>query len=191
LRKKNEYRILGGYDLLSESGEGILNSGFMHLRHNFRLTGKIKTFEFYQLQFNDVLLLNKREVFGAGLRIALITKDSLSSNINLGLMRELEVLDHTILEPDELAEIIYLRATFTGSIKLIISKTVRIDNIVYYQPYLKDFSDYRLLNEFNLAVSLQDHVELITSLSTRFDSKPPGSLNSLDNLISLGFNLKF
>ena len=64
LRKKNEFKIFGGYSLLSESGNRILNSGFMHIRHNHKLTRRIKTFEFYQLQFNDALLLTKREVFG-------------------------------------------------------------------------------------------------------------------------------
>ena len=79
-------------------------------------------------------------------------------------MRKLEVLDKTTLEPNELAETVYIRATFVGSLKLIICKTARIDNVIYYQPYLKDFSDYWLLKEFNLAVSIRDQYDLFILL---------------------------
>jgi len=191
LRKKNEYKLFGDYSLLSAAGKGLLNSGFVHLRHNFKLTGRIKTFEFYQLQFNDILLLTKREVFGAGLRFSLLNKDSLKFDLGMGLMREIELLDETALLPDELSVTKYYRATSVGSIKWLLSKTITIDNVIYYQPYLEDFTDYRLLNDFNLVVSLTSNFGLITSLTTRYDSKPPGSLKTLDNMISFGFNMKF
>ncbi len=191
VRKKNEFKLFGDYSLLSSSGKGLLNSGFVHLRHNFKLSHGIKTFEFYQIQFNDVLLLSKREVFGAGLRFSLLNHDSLKSDIGIGLMSEKEILNESTLMSGELSVTDYYRATSVGSIKWLISKTIKIDNVIYYQPYLKDFADYRLLNEFNLSVSLTDNFQLITSITTRYDSKPPGSLVSLDNAISFGINMKF
>ena len=191
LRKQNEYKLFGDYSLLSESGNEILNSGFVHIRHNYKLSDRIKTFEFYQLQFNDVLLLEKREVFGAGLRFAVINKDSLKLNFGMGLMRESEILNKTTLKPGELSVTNYWRATSVVSFKWIVSKIVKIDNVIYFQPYLKDFNDYRLLNDFNMGVSITNHFELITSLTIRYDNKPPGSLKKMDSVISFGFNMKF
>jgi putative salt-induced outer membrane protein YdiY len=191
LRNKNEYKLFGDYSLLSSSGKGLLNSGFVHLRHNFKLNERIKTFEFYQIQFNDILLLTKREVFGAGLRFSMLNHDSLKFDAGIGLMRELEHLNETTLLPDELSVTKYYRATCVVSFKWVLSKTVTIDNVIYYQPYLKDFADYRLLDDFSLGVSLTDHFELLTSLTSRYDSKPPGTLKKLDNVIRFGFNMKF
>ena len=191
LRKKNEYKIFGGYSFLSESVNTILKNGFMHIRHNYKLTERIKTFEFYQLQFNDELLLDKRLVFGAGLKYSMLTKDSLKFDISLGIMREQEVLNKIVLQPGEIAKTNYYRANYANCFKWIIGKNVKIDDILYYQPYLKDFSDFRLLNDFNLTVSITDHFELINSLTIRYDSQPPGSLKNFDSTLSLGLNVKF
>ncbi len=191
MRKKNTYQLFGGYNVLSDSDKGILNSGFVHIRHNYILTERIRTFEFYQIQFNEVLLLTKRQVFGAGLRLGLVAKDSLKFDIGLGLMREVEILNKTTLLPGEPSETKYYRATCLTSFKWIISRTVQLNDVVYYQPYLKDFADYRLLNDFNLVVSITDHFKLITALTTRYDSQPPGTLKPLDNVIRFGFNVKF
>lgn len=191
LTKKNEFKLFGSYYLLSESDNKILKGGYIHLRHNFKLSKQIKTFEFYQLQFNEVLLLNKREVFGAGLRFALVNKDSLKLNFSTGVMRELEVLNKTNLLPNELSKTTYYRATNVLSFKLMAGKVIKFDNVLYYQPFLKEFADYRILNDFVLTISLSNHFGLIISVTTRFDSKPPGSLEKLDNFMSFGFNLKF
>lgn len=191
LRKKNEYKIFGGYALISESANQILKNGFMHLRHNYKLTNRLKTFEFYQLQFNDELLLSKREVFGVGVKYSLLAKDSLKFDINLGIMREQEVLNKVGLWPGEIAETNFYRANYTNSFKWIIGKNINVDNILYYQPYLKDFRNFRLLNDFNLTVSINKHFELINLLTLRYDSQPPGVLKKLDSAISVGLNIKF
>jgi len=190
IANKNEYKILGGYGVLTQSGSKILNNGFVHLRHNYRFTSRLQSFEFYQVQFNDVLLLDKREVFGGGLRYALLNKDSLSYSINMGLMREHEVLNTLRLEPGEVYETRYFRGTFISSLKVIINKSLRLDNVTYYQPYLQDFSDYRLLNELTITSSINDHLKILATLSTRYDSKPPSALRGLDNIVSLGINVK-
>ena len=190
LREKNSYKLLGGYSLLSESRNKILNTGFVHIRHNFKFNERVKTFEFYQIQFNEILLLTKREVFGAGLRFSLFNYDSLKFDFGAGIMREEEVLNKTFLLTDELSETKYYRITCVNTLSWIISKIVKIHNVLYYQPYLKDFNDYRLLDDFNLIVSVNKHFDLITSLTMRYDSKPPGTLNYMDNVISIGINFK-
>ncbi len=190
IRKKNDYMLFGGYAVLSRSNTKILNAGYVHLRHNYKITDRIKTFEFYQLQFNEILLLKKREVFGAGLRYSFLKKDSLNLDIGLGVMREVEILNKKTLLPDEISETKYYRATCVSTLNWMAGKTVRINNVMYYQPYLKDLSDYRLLNDFNLLVSLTKHFKLVTSVTARYDSKPPSSLKNLDTAVSFGFEVR-
>ncbi len=191
LRKKNEYKFFGGYSFLSNSENEILDGGFLHFRHNYKLSKRLKTFEFYQLQFNRVLLVNRRQLFGAGLRYGLVAKDSFGLDMELGLMREAEILNTSKLligEPNHVKDI---RITYVNSVRWKLNKLVKINNVIYYQPSVKLVTDYRILNDFNLIVALTDHLELITSLSTRYDSTPPGNLKYLDNALTLGLNLKF
>jgi putative salt-induced outer membrane protein YdiY len=191
LKKKNDYKLFGGYSVLSGSGKGILNSGFVHFRHNYKISGRIKTFEFYQLQFNDVLLLNKREIFGAGLRFSMIHKDSLDLDFELGLMKENEVLNKTKLLPDEDYLVKNYRITFVNSFKWIINKYVKLNNVIYYQPNVSNFRDYRILNDISLTTSLTGRIQLLTALTLRYDNKPPGTLQNLDSALSVGLNIKF
>jgi hypothetical protein len=190
IKKKNEFKAFGGYGLLSQADNIILNTGYIHVRHNFKISNAIRTFEFYQLQFNNVLLLDKRELVGAGLRFVILDLDSLGISFNTGAMRELEVLDENSLPTDEILETRYYRATLTSSIRYQFNKILRLDNVVYYQPYLGDLSDYRLLNDLNLSFTINNYLNLIISLSTRYDSRPPSALETLDNIISFGINLK-
>ena len=191
LKKKNDFKLFGGYSLLSESGEGILNSGFVHLRHNYKISNRIKTFEFYQLQFDDVLLLNKRELWGAGLRYSVIQKDSLDLNFELGLMKENEVLNKTALLPGEDYLVKSFRITFVNSFKWFINKHIKLNNVIYYQPSISNFRDYRILNDISLATSLIGKIELVTAFTIRYDNKPPGSLQNLDSALNVGLNIKF
>jgi putative salt-induced outer membrane protein YdiY len=191
LRKKNEFKFFGGYGLLSDSEKEILNGGFVHFRHNYKLSNRLKTFEFYQLQFNKVLLLNRRQLYGAGLRYGVVAQDSLRLDMELGLMRETETLNAAKLLPGESDHIKDIRITYVNSLRWKLNKLVKINNVIYYQPSVKRLNDYRILNDFNLIVSLTDHLELITALSTRYDNKPPGTLKYLDNSLTLGLNLNF
>lgn len=191
LKKKNEYNFFGGYTFQSASGSEIQNSGFLHFRHNYKLSTKLKTFEFFQIQNNNVLLLKERIVFGAGLRYSFIKKDSLAMDMELGLMRELEKLDKDNLLENESDSKKNYRITYVNSFKWKLSKSISINNVVYYQPNIKSFNDFRILNDLNFIVSITDHISFITNLNTRFDNKPPGALESVDNSVRVGLNMQF
>jgi len=191
IKEKNDFKIFGGYDLLSQSENKLLNGGYIHLRHNFKLSKGIKTFEFYQLQFNDVLILKKREVYGLGLRFHIINRDSLNSNFSVGVMKEQEILNENFLLQSENAETNYYRLNTVLGLQLILSETLKIDNVFYYQPYFKEFEDYRILNELRFTTKLSNKFNLITAMNIRYDNKPPGLLEKTDLFLHFGFNLLF
>ncbi len=191
IRKNNDLMLFGGYSVLSESNNKILNTGFAHLRHRYFINERLKTFEFYQIQFNDVLLLNKRVVLGAGLNFEMIKSDSIKLNLSAGLMREVEILNETNLLPDEISETRYMRLSVVNGFKWLIGTKIKINNVIYYQPYLKDFADYRLLDDFSLSVSIARHFDIITSVTFRYDSQPPDFLGRIDNVVTIGVNVKF
>jgi len=189
IKEKNDFKIFGGYDLLSQSENKLLNGGYIHLRHNYKLSKRIKTFEFYQVQFNDVLILKKREVYGLGLRILVVNLDSLNSHFSVGVMREQEILNKDFLLQGENVETNYFRLNTILSLKLVLNEMVKIDNILYYQPYIKVFNDYRILNELRFTTKLSKKFNLITAMNIRYDNKPPGLLEKTDLFLNFGFNI--
>ena len=64
-----------------------------------------------------------------------------------------------------------------------------IVNTTYLQQYLKDFSDYRLLNETNLMFSINEWLSVSLDLEYRFDSDPPSILKDTD--FNTNFGLVF
>jgi len=191
LRPHNEFKVFGSYNMLSQSGNKLLNSAYIHLRHNYRITNKIKTFEFYQIQFNEILILQKRELYGVGFRFDFIEKDSLKTRFSFGIMREKEELDPTKLQLNEIVNSDYFRLNNILSFKYIFSKNFTVDNVFYYQPYFKDFSDYRILNDIRFSSKISEHLALIITLNIRYDSAPPIILEKTDYSFNFGLNIKF
>lgn len=164
---KNDIKLFGGYNILSSESNAILNNGFLHARHNFKITKRLKTFEFYQIQFNEVLLLNKREAFGLGLRYSIVADSSVSFDMGLGAMRENEFLNPNTLPMNENLDTRYIRGTIVGNFEWSIKDAVKINNVFYYQPYLADVADFRFLNDFNLGVDLFKNLSIL--VNTCFD----------------------
>lgn len=183
---KNDLKVFGGYSILSAGENAVLNSAFGHVRHNYKLNENLKTFAYYQLQFNEVLLLTKREILGGGLRYAIINKDSLGLDFGAGLMYENEFLNRTTLLLDEISETHYLRASFICSFHLVLTKGMQINNVIYYQSYINDYTDYRLLNDFSLLFKINKHLNFNTTFTLRFDNKPPSSLKPYDSFVKVG-----
>lgn len=189
--KKNDLKVFGGYSVLSTSNKSYLNNGFAHIRHNYKLTTRLKTFEFYQIQFNEVLLLNKREVFGAGLRYGLLKKDSISFDLGIGAMHESEFLNPAKLLVSEVRNTFLIRATAVSSFAWILNKYIRLNNVLYYQPDVKQMNDYRILNDFRFTTKITANFNISTSLTIRYDSKPPEALTNFDSKMNVGLTYRF
>lgn len=191
IRGNNDIKLLGGYTYLQSGGNDILHNGFVHLRHNYNLTDRLKTIGYYQIQFNEMLLLTNRQVLGAGLRYKFVDKRTIHFDMGGSLMREFEQLNEDKIDPGEISQTRYFRLGMLTSLGFNIGENARVHNVLYYQPYLGGFSDYRLLSDLSLTVNIIKHFDLVTSLTTRYDSQPPAPLVKFDNLLSVGITMKF
>jgi hypothetical protein len=189
-RKKNEFKLFAAYNVLSQSQNNILNSGYVHVRHNYNFKPFLKTIVFYQLQFNEVLRLTKREVVGAGFRFGLVRKDSLSLALSVGAMHEFELLNRSDLQSFEKYKTNYIRGSVVASFKWIVNEHLQVNEVVYYQPYLKNFADYRILNDINISIKVSDHFSFLLISSIRLDSQPPSSIGGYDWNFRVGVNVK-
>jgi len=189
---KHTFKLMGGYSTLMEDNEKILNGGHVQVRHNLSfLKKRMKSFLFYQLQFNDILLLTKRELVGAGVRGHLLFKGDDFLDVGTGVMYELEQLDPFYLLPVETSLTKYYRMSNMVSCRLTVGEKIGVNNVLYYQPWLEDFKDFRMLNDFSISFEVLENLAVDLTLVYRYDSDPPSALENGDMDIGTGLTLSF
>ncbi|HYW97355.1 MAG TPA: DUF481 domain-containing protein [Bacteroidales bacterium] len=175
------FRLVGGFNYLNSSGKVITSNIYSQLRYNHVFTNRLQSFTFYQVQKNDILLVKRRELLGAGLRIALVRKDSsrISFDAGIGGMYENELLNR----PDSITEQVSANNYFRMSDFLSFRykhKNIVIVNVMYVQPLVNYFRDFRLYNDLSIQFRIRKNLSFETGFVYRYDSRPPGDLEMTD-----------
>ena len=186
----NWVRAYAGMDRLEQKGKDVLNNRYLHLRYNYRFTQRLRSFHFFQLQSNQNLFLDQRRLLGSGLRFALLEGASSRLEIGTGLMFEAERLNAEKLAPGEDARSDVLRMSnlIVGSGSF--GEGRRWVTVVYYQPGVEDFEDYRLSGEAGLGVELIQSLQLDVAFTWRHDSRAPVGLDEDDLGFKTGFTYR-
>ena len=181
------------FKLGRKDGKSYTNKGFIHLR-GIRAFNQILMIEgFLQKQFNESIRLDDRELAGGGFRFIVMHPGKKSKYLSLlylyvgiGAMWEYERLD---LDQEMETELFRSTNYITG--RLALAKRVTASATCYLQPALERPSDYRVLLETNLRLSITDNLAFNNELSLRYDSDPPVSVESSDLEIVHGISYSF
>lgn len=167
-KKKLTHLLLNNITLVRSNSNDLVNYGYAHYRliHMISEIRFIKWESYTQIQYNSVQKIKQRTLVGSGLRFKIINKDSLQFNYGWSLMYEYE--ETTIPEYSSL-----IRNSNYLSLEWKISPSWELKTIAYYQPYIGDFSDYRLSNETNISHKLTQKISLVGTVSILYDSNPP------------------
>ena len=183
--KKHYLRFLSGGENIKESNEEVSNSLFTQLRYNYFIDKKSRFFSFAQIQSNAILLLEQRLLLGGGYRRNLIdikvdTSKRYELDLSAGIMQEKELLNtpdgFTAIEDQKNRN--YTRAIFSLVGIIDIKDKFTIVNTTYFQQYIKNMDDFRLLNETNFMVHLNEWLSIGIDFEYRFDSDPPKANNA-------------
>ena len=196
-KKDNHFiRLLGGGQNIIQNQNEVSNSIFSQLRYNYLINDNNRIFTFGQIQANAILLLERRILFGGGYRTKIINlkKDSVfkfSIDLSLGLMQEIEELNRDKLPINEKYYTNYTRSIISLVALLELNQKLSIINTVYFQQYLSNLADYRLLNETNFLFKFNEKLSFSFDVEYRSDSEPPSVLfdKDLNSNIGLVFNL--
>lgn len=191
-KAKNSFKLLSGGEYINESRQVVSNSIFSQLRYNYNFSAKSRFFAFAQVQSNAILLLEHRLLGGAGFRQNIIEKKKDTTRVfkidlSVGIMQEEELLNRTDLPVAEKYYTNYTRSVISIVGVYEVTDVFTIVNTTYLQKYIKDFSDYRLLNETNLMFSINELLSVSLDLEYRFDSDPPSTLKDTDFNTNFGF----
>ncbi len=160
-----------------------------HLRYRHDLKKWLANEVYIQHEYNKFRRLNVRALAGMGLRMIVFAKPNFTISFSPSYMVEYEELDKGVDESGQrLADAgetdTNQRLSNNLVANLIINKRLQIIYTAYYQPYINDLKDFRILSELSLSVPLISRLEIEISTSIAYDRRPPAQVENLDT----GFN---
>ena len=175
-----------GFISNSDGRDIILNRGFSHLRFTKSINSNLDIELFFQAGFNDFILIKDRKLFGSGLRKNIVQMETIKSFLGIGFMQEKEIYD---LKQN--FEQLLLRQTSYSTILYQISEDIYLNNILYFQPSIKDINDFRLLLENELQFKINKTFRINVNMNYRFDNDPHGDSKKSYFQINNGFEFDF
>ncbi|MEO8732962.1 MAG: DUF481 domain-containing protein, partial [Flavobacteriales bacterium] len=162
----------------------FLNTGFQHLRYNYRYDSLWTGEAFVQTQYNKPLRLDFRIMVGAGPRLTAVHSKQFKLNLGTSLMFENE---HVTNGPtfSEGRSSTYVSSTVNFNV--IASLTV----VVYYRPKLFDASDHRISLESGLLLNITKRMTFESRLNLLKDTAQPEGVPSLSYSWNNLFGFKF
>ncbi|MCC8360635.1 DUF481 domain-containing protein [Salinimicrobium sediminilitoris] len=178
------YFFLGNYKLIDSGEENLQNAWFLHGRFNYKFSQLFRFETFLQGQYNQLLVVEQRNLIGAGLRVKWIDKERFTGYAGNSYMYEMESSDQAGTTNYNHRNSTYLTLSYTAK-----SQKFSIANTVYYQPLYRDISDYRILEQFRLDIPLSTWLKVFTLYNYYFDSKTPLNTEEYTSNLNLGVGI--
>jgi len=171
---------------IKTDNKNFLNDGFLHLRYNYSLPENFVTLEmFTQYQYNSIKKLKHRYLTGAGPRIKIIDTTTVRIFFAPLLMYEYEMLTIDSSPHQKFRLSSYLSFSYK------LNDQLNFIHISYFQPWIVDFSNFRVSSESTLIIKITEKLSLKIIYELIFDSHPPEDVSNLFYSISNGLNYKF
>lgn len=174
-------------DLLEEEAR-YEDASLAHLRYGFVLSETWALEGFTQYQVDEFLLLERRILVGAGARLLAAESDRGTVHLGAGYMIERERLDTDRVV--ESAEATFHRVSSYVAAQWALTGSSTLGLTGYFQPRFDEPSDYRLLGEGTVEVSLTDRLGFVLPLRVRYDSDPARVLEESTPVTPVDFEIQ-
>jgi len=186
-------RILayGSAGLKIVSGERAANDGFGHLRYTRMHWLRFGSEVFVQAQYDKFRLLQRRLLFGAGVRVVFANYERFRGWCGTGALIEFErrniaVENQPPLGPDPVNMTNPRSSSYVTLLIPIVPEYLSVITTAYVQPRWDKPRDMQILQEAKLQVKVTSHLSLSTDLSVRFDSRAPQTVERTDIRVGNG-----
>lgn len=165
--RKNLYLFINDLKLEQIEDNSFVNKGIQHIRYNRKITERLKFEVFAQSQYDAISDIKFRGLLGLGPRFKLSKSKDYRFYLGTLLMFEHEESsDKTI---DILRD---FRGSVYFSCSLYPLENISLVSTTYYQPLLKQFSDFRISNQTSLGIKVLKNLLFKTSFTYNFDANP-------------------
>ena len=179
------YFFLGNYKLIDSGERNLQNSWFLHGRFNYKFSDLLRFESFIQGQYNQLLVVEQRNLIGAGLRVKWVDKERFSGYAGNSYMYEVEYSDRAGTTNYNHRNSTYFTLTYTAE-----SQKFSVTNTLYYQPLYRDLDDYRILEQFRLDIPLSSWLSVFTVYNYYFDSKTPLNTEEYTSDLNIGIGIR-
>lgn len=180
------YFLLGNYKLIDSEEGNLQNAWFLHGRFNYKLNQLLRLEAFVQGQYNQLLVVEQRNLIGAGLRVKWMDEERFSGYAGNSYMYEMESSEEAGTTNYNHRNSTYLTLSYAAK-----NQKFSIANTVYYQPLYRDLNDYRILEQFRLDIPLSTWIKVFTIYNYYFDSKTPLNTEEYTSNLNIGVGIGF
>jgi len=183
---KKIYLFLGNYKLIDAEEGNLQNSWFLHARFNYKFNTLLRFEAFLQSQYNQLLVVEQRNLVGAGLRLKWVDRENFTGYLGNSYLYEAEYSDKANTEDYNHRNSTYLSLSYLSE-----SRSFSLTNTVYYQPLYRNFKDYRILEQFRFDVPLAAWFKVFMIYDYYFDSKTPLNTREYTSQLQIGVGFNF
>lgn len=183
------FLVFGG-DFGWKSRVQFSNEALAHLRFVPSLTRITQLEIFGQVDYNKARKLLFRKLAGSGLRFKAYRDSTIKFTVGAGFMLENEKYDLPNGSQHPHNET-FVRSTNYINTEIRLSESADFNSIIYFQPDVTKFSDYKILSENSFTAKISKHLDMEILFTLRDDNKPPDKVKKLDINSSFGFKVRF
>ncbi len=181
---KSRFLAITDFSFVKAGKLDFVNTGYQHLRYNYRFNNFITLEAFTQVQYNRVLLLDNRYLAGAGPRLRLIKRKHIKMYLaGLYMYENQKRHNESIIQNNH-------RLSAYISFNLDFDR-VDFASTTFFQPNLGNFSDYRIANDSSFELEITRHFNFKTGLNLLYDTRQPLNIPDLTYSIKNGITYKF
>ncbi len=179
---KGIWFILGNIGFLKVNDNRFLSEGLVHVRYNTKINKWLRWEIFGQYQNNVITQIDSRVLLGTGPRFKIFTTEKFRLYAASLIMAEWEkerikpVIEHKDFRNSSYISFTWMPKNFLE----LISTT-------YFQPLLKQFSDYRILNQLKFKIKATPHFSLSVKWNYLHDRFPAGTAPKTTYSFATGF----
>lgn len=181
---KKIYLFLGTYKLIDSDAKNLQNSWFLHGRFNYKMDEVWRLESFIQGQYNQLLVVEQRNLVGAGLRAKWMDKENFTGYLGNSYIYEVEHSNKANTREYNHRNSTYLTLSYVPE-----SEKFSVANTFYYQPLYHDFGDYRILEQFRLDIPLSNWFRVFVIYDYYFDSKTPLKTREYTSELEIGVGI--
>lgn len=181
--KKNTILSLNELKLVIADNNDFENKGYQHFRYQRAMDSTITMELFTQIQFDQVLKINLRQLNGIGPRLQFFRKSNTLAYLGSQYMYEYE---------EESTGIINRTHRISSYLSLSGYVTpLAIQFITYYQPAISNFGDYRISGSTAVSIAIIKNLLFNIKGELVYDSKPVQGINKRSYSLVNGFSWSF